>query len=79
VKGSGETIANRLVVELKGKLPAAAGTNDGAPSVNEEAVRAMVALGYERRPAEDAVRRALRDLGGQAAVEDVIRRSLNHV
>lgn len=79
VKGIGEKIANRLVVELKGKLPAAAGKDGGGTSTNEEAVRAMVSLGYERRPAEEAVRRAVRDLGAQAAVEDVIRRSLSHV
>ena len=56
-----------------------AGKDGAAPSINEEAVRAMVSLGYERRPAEEAVRRAVRELGGRAAVEDVIRRSLSHV
>lgn len=79
VKGIGEKIANRLIVELKGKLPAAAGKDGAEASVNEEAVRAMVSLGYERKPAEEAVRRALRELGGKPAVEDVIRRSLAHV
>lgn len=79
IKGVGDKLAHRLVVELKGKLPAAAGTEGGGPSVMEETVRAMVSLGYERRPAEDAVRRALRELGEKAAVEDVLRRSLAHV
>jgi len=79
VKGIGEKIANRLIVELKGKLPAAAGKDGAEPSMNEEAIRAMVSLGYERRPAEEAVRRAVRELGAKAAVEDVIRRSLSHV
>lgn len=79
VKGIGEKIANRLIVELKGKLPSAAGKDGAGTSTNEEAIRAMVSLGYERRPAEEAVRRAVGELGGQAAVEDVIRRSLTHV
>jgi Holliday junction resolvasome RuvABC DNA-binding subunit len=38
-----------------------------------------VSLGYDRRQAEEAVRRALKDLKGEASVEDVIKRSLTHV
>ena len=79
IKGVGDKLAHRLIVELKGKLPVEAGGEAGGPSVMEETVRAMVSLGYERRPAEDAVRRALRELGEKAAVEDVLRRSLAHV
>ena len=79
VKGVGEKIANRLVVELKGKLPPAAGLDAGGTSKNDEAVRAMMSLGYDRKPSEEAVRRALKDLGEKSSVEDVIRRSLQHV
>lgn len=79
IKGVGEKIANRLVVELKGKLPAAAGKGEAAASLTKDAVTALQALGYDRRQAEEAVRRAQRDLGGEAPVEDVIKRSLAHV
>jgi Holliday junction DNA helicase RuvA len=79
IKGVGEKIANRLVVELKGKLPAAAGKGEAAASLTKDAVTALQALGYDRRQAEEAVRRAQRDLGGEASVEDVIKRSLAHV
>jgi Holliday junction DNA helicase RuvA len=79
IKGVGEKIANRLVVELKGKLPPEAGIGSEAASKNDEAVRAMMSLGYDRKPAEDAVRRAVKDLGEKSSVEDVIRRSLQHV
>lgn len=79
IKGVGEKIANRLVVELKGKLPPEAGIGSEAASKNDEAVRAMMSLGYDRKPAEDAVRRALKELGEKSSVEDVIRRSLQHV
>ena len=79
IKGVGEKIANRLVVELKGKLPPEAGMGTEASSKNDEAVRAMMSLGYDRKPAEEAVRRALKDLGEKSSVEDVIRRSLQHV
>lgn len=79
IKGVGEKIANRLIVELKGKLPAEAGMGADGSSMNEEAVRAMMSLGYDRKPAEEAVRRSVKDLGPKATVEDVIRRSLQHV
>jgi len=79
IKGIGEKIAHRLIVELKGKLPAAAGKEGGDPSTSKDAVGALVSLGYDRRQAEEAVRRALKDLKGEASVEEVIKRSLTHV
>lgn len=79
IKGIGEKIAHRLIVELKGKLPSGAGKDDGGPSTSKDAVGALVALGYDRRQAEEAVRRALKDIKGDASVEEVIKRSLTHV
>ncbi len=79
IKGIGEKIANRLIVELKGKLPSAAGKEGGESSTSKDAVGALVSLGYDRRQAEEAVRRALKDLKGEAPVEEVIKRSLTHV
>lgn len=79
IKGIGEKIAHRLIVELKGKLPGSAGKDAGDPSTSKDAVSALVSLGYDRRQAEEAVRRALKDLKGEASVEDVIKRSLTHV
>lgn len=79
IRGIGDKIANRLVVELRGKLPQPAGKDGEGASITKDAVTALVVLGYERRQAEDAVRRAQKDLGSGAAVEDVIKRSLSHV
>jgi Holliday junction DNA helicase RuvA len=79
IKGIGEKIAHRLIIELKGKLPSAAGNDGGDSSTSKDAVAALVTLGYDRRQAEEAVRRALKDLKGAASVEDVIKRSLTHV
>jgi Holliday junction DNA helicase RuvA len=79
IKGVGEKIAHRLIVELKGKLPSAAGKEGADSSTSKDAVGALVTLGYDRRQAEEAVRRALKDLKGEASVEDVIKRSLTHV
>jgi Holliday junction DNA helicase RuvA len=79
IKGVGEKIANRLIVELRGKLPRDAGEDEGSTSTTKDAVSALVTLGYDRRQAEDAVRLAQKGLKGEAPVEEVIKRSLNHV
>jgi holliday junction DNA helicase RuvA len=79
IKGIGDKIANRLIVELRGKLPEAAGKGSGDASLTKDGVGALIALGYDRRQAEDAVRRAQKELGPDAPVEDVIKRSLQHV
>jgi Holliday junction DNA helicase RuvA len=79
IKGIGEKIANRLIVELRGKLPEAAGKGSPDSSLTRDGVSALVALGYDRRQAEEAVRRAQKDLGPDAPVEEVIKRSLQHV
>lgn len=80
VKGIGEKLANRLVVELKGKLPdtVAAGKGADVTSMVRDAVQALVALGYERPEAEKVVRRAQKDLPPGAPLEELIRRSLSH-
>lgn len=79
IKGIGEKIAHRLIVELKGKLPSAAGKGSEDSSTSKDAVGALVTLGYDRRQAEEAVRKAMKDLKGEAPVEEVIKRSLTHV
>jgi len=79
IKGIGEKIAHRLIVELKGKLPSGAGKGAEDSSTSKDAVGALVTLGYDRRQAEEAVRKALKDLKGEAPVEEVIKRSLTHV
>jgi Holliday junction DNA helicase RuvA len=79
IKGIGEKLANRLIVELKGKLPAPAGKGSEDASISRDAVAALTALGYERKQAEEAVARALKELKGSAGVEELIRRGLAHV
>jgi holliday junction DNA helicase RuvA len=80
IKGIGEKLASRMIVELKGKLPDdGAGIGPAATSITKDAVSALLNLGYDRGQAEEAVRRALKDLPQDAAIEDVIKRSLIHV
>lgn len=80
VKGIGEKIAGRLIVELKGKLPEATegGKGGNGSSLSRDAVSALVTLGYPRSEAEEAVRTVLR----RTRIEDVevlIKHALEHV
>jgi Holliday junction DNA helicase RuvA len=80
VKGIGEKTAQRIIVDLKNKV----GKNETLPDftfnpnnkLKEEALSALVMLGFVRNTAEKAVDKAIATLGANAAVEDVIKLSL---
>lgn len=71
IKGVGKKTAERIALELKGKV---APCDDPAPEAETEldasAVSALVGLGFDRREAEAAVRRVQ---GSCKSTEDVIR------
>lgn len=81
IPGVGKKTAERLVLELKDKMPslppsletpaAAAPT----PSPREDLASALVHLGYSRPEAERGVERALKEDGG-GRFEDLLRRTL---
>ncbi|MEM9684923.1 MAG: Holliday junction branch migration protein RuvA [Pseudomonadota bacterium] len=86
--GVGPKLAGRIVSELKDKVggiavsaPAAivvdSAAADGAP--NEEAVSALVNLGFSRTEAFGAVARAGQDLGSGAGVDELIRIGLREL
>lgn len=84
VPGVGVKTAERMVVELRDKITAlepgiargaaAAGIPGEARQDADDAVAALVNLGYRRKEAEKAVARASRD--GAGALEEMIRRAL---
>jgi Holliday junction DNA helicase RuvA len=81
VPGIGLKTAERLVLELRGKVAAApapeqpAGAPPGAAGrASDDAAAALVNLGYKPRDAERAVGRATRE--GEASLEGLIRRAL---
>jgi len=80
-QGVGKKTAQRIIMELKDKLGAigdadtAAGAPPGAGAVGD-ALNALSALGYSQAEAGQAVAAAVRELGGQPAVEEVLRRAL---
>jgi Holliday junction DNA helicase RuvA len=78
VSGVGKKTAERLVLELWDKVGdlavGGAGTGEPPSPPAQEAVAALVALGYTFTDADDLVRRVL-DGGGQSA-EELIRKAL---
>lgn len=72
VPGIGRRTAERLVVELKGKLAAGAAAPGG---VREDAVSALVNLGYSAKDAEAAVAEVLRT-GGEMGLDQLLPRVL---
>lgn len=84
--GVGPKLAGRIASELKDKAggvalgPAAAVNGGGAATgVSEDAVSALVNLGYRRAEAFAAVAKASGDLGGAAPVEALIRAGLKEL
>ncbi|MFZ5786964.1 MAG: Holliday junction branch migration protein RuvA [Acidobacteriota bacterium] len=73
VPGIGRRTAERLVVELKGKLGPAAALPGAA--ARDDAISALVNLGYQQRAAEEAVSELLR---GESRLElgELLRRAL---
>lgn len=78
IPGIGKKTAERMVLELRDKVKQLAVESADRPapveSSDEEAVSALVNLGYKRADAERAVKRAVQD--GAADLEAIIRGSL---
>jgi holliday junction DNA helicase RuvA len=79
IPGVGKKTAERMIVELREKMPpedvAAAAPDGGAE--REEAVAALVNLGYRRNEADGAIAAALAE--GKRGFEDVIREALRRL
>jgi Holliday junction DNA helicase RuvA len=80
IPGVGRKTAERLVLELKDKMPrpGAAAAPDAPPdggAEREDVLSALVHLGYSRAEAERAVERATRE-GGSHRFEDLLRQVL---
>jgi Holliday junction DNA helicase RuvA len=86
-QGIGKKTAERLVVELRGKVGGEAGATtpgDVAPveaasaaQPHRDAVSALVALGFKQADADQAVRRAALTAGPKATTEILIKKALS--
>jgi Holliday junction DNA helicase RuvA len=83
IPGVGRKTAERLVVELRDRMPVVAAPADvpAAPAggtSREDLLSALLNLGYSRGEAEKGVERVLRE-GGDGRFEDLLRRALRAV
>lgn len=84
ISGVGKKTAERIVVELRDKIGAAgaweAGSEQRGLSADDQklndAVLALLALGFKQNEAHDGVRAAQAMLGGSATVEQLVRACL---
>jgi len=84
ITGVGKKTAERIVVELKDKIGAvgaweASSAQRGLSAADQkinDAVLALIALGFKQVEAHDAVRAVATTLGPQAGVEDLVRACL---
>lgn len=83
--GVGPRLAVRLLTELRdkvGAMPASSGVVVAAAQPNgpaEDALSALVNLGYRRQEAQPAIARVLERLGDDAALDAVIRQALREL
>ena len=84
ISGVGKKTAERIVVELKDKIGAAGaweassarhGLSQADQKLND-AILALIALGFKQVEAHDAVRAAQSSLGPQALLEEIVRCAL---
>ena len=85
IKGVGQKLAQRLVLELKdrmGDVPDDEGRDRVSPEVAgmaEEAAMALTGLGVPRIQAGAVVNRVIGDQGNEASVEEIIREALRRL
>ena len=92
IPGVGKKTAERLVIELRDKMAslsspaleeelaagATAGPAQSEDAPREDALSALLNLGYQKAAAEKAVTQAITE-GGDLSVELLLRRSLRHL
>ena len=84
IPGVGKKTAERMVLELRDKLPASSGGEPSQPSasldsISQDVLSALLNLGCARAAAEAAVRKAKTAMGEGAAFEPLFRRALELV
>ena len=83
IKGIGKKSAERLIVELRDKLGKQSIESSfaapGVQSVDSDAVNALIALGISRPMAEQAVKKTMTAVTGEASLEDIIKQALKNL
>jgi Holliday junction DNA helicase RuvA len=84
IKGIGEKSAQRIIVDLKGKFGKDVSINplqfsSADNKLREEALSALVALGFARAMAEKAIDKSLKSEGNVVSVEHLIKLALKNL
>lgn len=86
VKGIGAKTAQRIIIDLQDKLKKGDQGNISAPFVpgaynngSEEALSALLTLGFSRASAEKAIQQASKSLGSAPPVEELIKGALSYL
>jgi Holliday junction DNA helicase RuvA len=83
IPGIGKKTAERLILELKDKVPKAQAAEQEITAlpgeVLDDALSALLNLGYKRTLAERTVKRAINETGRDGSLEEVIRISLKYL
>lgn len=84
IKGIGEKSAQRIIVDLKGKFGKDVAINplqfsSADNKLREEALSALVALGFARQMAEKAIDKSLKSEGNVVSVEHLIKLALKNL
>jgi Holliday junction DNA helicase RuvA len=80
IPGIGRKTAERLVVELRGKVDSLSGIESGSisSSIRSEAIAALTTLGYNLKTAEK-ITRDLLSADANMTIEDLIRKALSQL
>jgi holliday junction DNA helicase RuvA len=84
IKGIGEKSAQRIIIDLKGKIGKDSGGSSvplfaGDNKMREEALSALVMLGFARNVAEKAVDKSLKAEGNAVSVEHLLKLALKNL
>lgn len=84
IPGIGPKTAKRILVELSDKLGTtieipAPGGNIQLQPVGEEALKALISLGYRRSEALNAIQKATNQLGPEANLEQLLKTALQNI
>jgi Holliday junction DNA helicase RuvA len=84
IKGIGEKSAQRIIIDLKGKFTSDHTTGSplvftGDNKMREEALSALVMLGFAKNVAEKAVDKALKSEGNALSVEHLLKLALKNL
>jgi Holliday junction DNA helicase RuvA len=83
IPGIGKKTAERMILELKDKVPQAQAAGQEVVTLPgellDDALSALLNLGYKRTAAERAVKRAINEAGRDRNLEEIIRLSLKYL